>query len=729
MLWNALSLKRYACALSLCVGAFLSAATAQQPEQPALQSDDVVRVSSELVQTDVMVFDKQGKFIENLQREQFELKIDGKAQPISFFERVKAGSINEDAQLAAARGGAQLGAGAEAARVVPLDRGRIVLFYVDDMHLSVENAQRVRLMLLRFIEDEMGQNDEAAIASTSGQIGFLQQLTGDKAVLRAAVNRMQARTIGVRDFERPPMTPIQALAIERYDQDVTNYFVERLLADNPGLPREMALGMVRRRATALLQQSSSLSSATLQTLNSMILSAGEMPGRKLLFFISEGFLIDDQTSNISSSLRRVGDSAARAGVVIYSMDARGLISGTMDAAVDGGIDLSGRLERTNALEITSTQAPLRALAADTGGRALLNTNSLLNVATTAIKETSSYYLLAWRPNEEQQNNKFRKIEVSVVGRPDLVVRVRKGFIEGEEKPTIQKTAGEVRPTAPKVAAEDALLNAIQSRRTLNGLPTTLFVSYADAPETGTYVTISMEVNGTALEYAAGADGTQSAMLDIGGIVFNDQGKLMTSFQNQLSVKPPANTDTPQARRGVSYNFQANLKPGLYQVRVAARDGKSGRTGSAVQWIEIPDLATRRLFMSSLVVGERTAETSAMPKEGETPAERVFLSISRRFSRNSRLRFLTQIYNAAQGTGADRTPDVALQVQIFRDNQPVLTTPLSKIEVKGVQDLARLPYAAEIPLNTIPAGRYRLQVTVIDRIAKTSASQQVTFEIG
>ncbi len=309
------------------------------------------------------------------------------------------------------------------------------------------------------------------------------------------------------------------------------------------------------------------------------------------------------------------------------------------------------------------------------------------------------------------------------------MRVRKGFIEQQEdKPTIQKTAGNTtRGADTKAATEDALLNAIQSRTQLRNLPTVVFVSYADAPQTGTYVTISMETNGSALEYVAGADGKPSATLDVGGIVFNDQGKLVTSFQNQMTVKPPANPEA--AKRGVSYNFQANLKPGLYQVRVAARDSKSGRTGSAVQWIEIPDLATRRLFMSSLIVGERTPSENVEPRKEGEPAERIFLSVSRRFTRNSRLRFLTQIYNAAPGTGSDQSPDVALQVQIFRDNQPILTTPLSKIETKGVQDLKRLPYAAEIPLDTMPAGRYRLQVTVIDRIAKTSASQQLSFEIG
>ncbi|HEX8096427.1 MAG TPA: hypothetical protein VF507_00265, partial [Pyrinomonadaceae bacterium] len=94
----------------LCIAAALLLACAQtsaaqqtQEQQPS-QSDDVVRVTTELVQTDVMVFDKQGRFVEGLQPAQFELRVDGKPQAISFFEMIRAGSLDEDVQLAAARG-------------------------------------------------------------------------------------------------------------------------------------------------------------------------------------------------------------------------------------------------------------------------------------------------------------------------------------------------------------------------------------------------------------------------------------------------------------------------------------------------------------------------------------------------------------------------------------------------------------------------------------------------
>jgi len=118
------------CLLSLCLLASRAAAQTQQP-QPQKPSGDVVRTYTELVQTDVMVFDKQGKFIKDLTKDNFELRIDGKPRPIQAFELITAGS-DEESQLAAARGATTV----NIKRPVPLDRGRIVFFYVDDFHMS-----------------------------------------------------------------------------------------------------------------------------------------------------------------------------------------------------------------------------------------------------------------------------------------------------------------------------------------------------------------------------------------------------------------------------------------------------------------------------------------------------------------------------------------------------------------------------------------------------------------
>src|SRR5882762_2514225 len=100
----------------------------------------------------------------------------------------------------------------------------------------------------------------------------------------------------------------------------------------------------------------------------------------------------------------------------------------------------------------------------------------------------------------------------------------------------------------------------------------------------------MELDSEALSFIP-TNGKQVATIDIGGVIYNDQGKSVASFLNQWRINEAAR------RRDIVYTYQAKLKPGLYQVRVAARDSKSGRTGSAMQWIEIPDLSSRRLILS------------------------------------------------------------------------------------------------------------------------------------
>ncbi len=127
--------------LLICLVAIPSAAFSQT-QTPARDQTEVIRVFTQLIQTDVMVFDKDGNFKDNLRREDFELRIDGKVKPIEFFERVAAGSANEEAQLAAARGSAPSTRAKD--KPVPLDRGRTIFFYIDDLHLDLAGARAAK---------------------------------------------------------------------------------------------------------------------------------------------------------------------------------------------------------------------------------------------------------------------------------------------------------------------------------------------------------------------------------------------------------------------------------------------------------------------------------------------------------------------------------------------------------------------------------------------------------
>ena len=692
---------------------FLSAGIVAGQTPPARdQSPDVIKVYTELVQTDVMVFDKQGRFVKNLKREDFELRVDGKPQPISFFDQVQAGSVNETRQLAAARG-ESLPSGNNTS---PLDRGRTVLFFVDDLHLSATSIEQARRLITQFIERDLGQNDEAEIVTSSGLLGFLQQPTDNQTVLRLATERLNSHSSTVKDLQRPRMSEYQALQIDRGDRDVLAYFVAEMLAENRMMGNVEE--EVHRRASAILHQASSYSTITLSSLEGLIKSCSTIPGRKLLFLISDGFFIDTRNSDTTSRMRLVTSAAARAGVVIYSIDARGLIATLEDASVDRAVDTSGRLSRGGQGEIGASQDVLNAVAQGTGGRALFDRNDLYAAVDNGLRETVGYYLLAWRPQRDSdRSTKFRRLEVSVVGKSDLTVRVRKGFYDLEPDAETKARVITEKPGAEE-AAQTELRKALMSPHSERGLPISIDARYLNSTGNTFALTSSIEIPAELVATAT----TETVQFEVVGAVFNDRGEVGDRFTQRLGRKPSPDESSHE----LSYSHTTKLGPGLYQVRVAVRDLTTGQIGAANRWVEIPDLNKSTLALSSLWLGERQTSVAV---SGTSPSDNlasVPLSISHRFRHGSFLRYVVFIYNAARA--ADGQFDVAAQVIVLREGQPVATTTLKKIPTDNVDHPSRLSYAAELPLENLPAGQYRLRFIVIDRVSKKSATQQARFYI-
>ncbi len=597
--------------------------------------------------------------------------------------------------------------------------------------MSPGSLIRVRKTLHQFIEQQMGQNDQVAITSANGQVGFLQQLTDNKTVLRAAVERLKQSAQQMRDTDSPPMTEMMALAIDLYnDQNVLNYFVEQLVAK--GFTQQPAETLVKSRAKRVLQESYQLTRFALMTLESLTRSSAQLPGRKLVFFISDGFKLNQNESDVQDRIRNITNASAKNGVVIYTLDARGLsVSGfgVADSNDSMGSDPRGESASTilhyTAREVSADQEPLRMIAANTGGRALLNSNSLNKGFTRAIRETSRYYLLAWRPpGGTSGKDKFRELVVRVTGRPELNVQVRRGYYDVAPQPVAKnvKASGES-PAVKKTPAED-LRQAIGSPYPSNALPTQLGLVYVRTPDKGPVMTASIQIARQFMTFNRAED-KQSAVIDLSGVVLNDQGKPVASFKDRLEVAVWFPQYVGQPRRDLVYNFQSPLAPGLYQVRVATRDGKTGRTGSAIEWIEIPDLSKQKLSLGSLILGETPREAVEAAASSEPTA---VVSVDKRFPRSSRLRLLTYIYNAARGANGATPPDVALQVIILRNEQAVLTNPLHKVEPIPGGDPTAIPYAAEVPLSALVPGRYVLQVTAIDHLGKTTVSQTAGFDV-
>ena len=153
----------------------------QKPEQSG-DAQDVIKFETSLVQTDVMVFDKKGRFVEGLKPDQFQLKINNNPREISFFEAIRSGGVSSQP--------AETNAAAQPKSANPLKtdaQRRTVIFFVDDLHLAPDSLSRTRRALLDFIEHRVNDKDLVAITSPSGQVGFLQQFTANKDALRSIV--------------------------------------------------------------------------------------------------------------------------------------------------------------------------------------------------------------------------------------------------------------------------------------------------------------------------------------------------------------------------------------------------------------------------------------------------------------------------------------------------------------------------------------------------------------
>jgi len=557
-------------------------------------TQDVIKFDTSLVQTDVTVFDKQGRFVDGLRPEQFQLKINNTQREISFFERIGSGSSsNERRPIEPDQ--------PNATRTRKPDApGRSVIFFVDDLHLAPDSLARTRKALLQFIERGIGEKDLVAITSPSGQIGFLQQFTSDKEALRSAVARLNYRTNTKLDMDQPPMSEYLALKIREGDEQAITYYIQEIEKQNcyrssPGGPLictvspQSAKQLVLLRAQQIVVQSAPATDDTLRLLEGLMRTAAQVPGRKVVFVISDGFYLNDRKTGSLDRIKKVTDAAGRAGVVIYTLDARGIVGDAIDVTNSSPVDGKGFLTGASIGEISASQDGLNALAADTGGQAFRNTNKPMHEwVEKVMDETSNYYLLAWKPdNEEQKRGKFKSIEISIAGRPDLKVRVRGSYFKSAALPLL--TTKKKRDKDPLKARDDDMRLVIDAPVTQRDIPAEVDLRYAIEPGVATNVIATISIEESALTFDV-VDGKLACDVDIGGILYDDKGKPLNSFVGRLRIfqRGSGGPAATKEKRAI-YRFTTSVPGGLYQVRVGIRDLKSSRSGNAMDWIKVPKL--------------------------------------------------------------------------------------------------------------------------------------------
>ena len=735
-------------------------ATGQQPlspQKPRQNPDEVVRITTNLVQVDAAVTDKKGRPVTDLRAEDFEIYEDGRLQKITNFSFVSVGSsispspATESAGTTSRRS-AEIAAPVPTVRLRPEQVQRTVALVVDDLGLSFESMHFVRGALRKFVDEQMQPGDLVAIIRTGAGVGALQQFTSDKRLLYAAIDRVKWNSRGRAGIAA--FAPIEDSPLDAFNKRPRNDMEPAPI--NPGMKTDPERDM-RERYNDFKDEVFSV--GTLGALNYIIRGLRTLPGRKSVVLLSDTMAIFDSNGqgNLRTiqALRRLTDLANRASVVIYTIDPRGLPPLNLTAA-DNTSALTtlgdGAFVRANSgpalmqslnqktLDLWQSQEGLKYLALETGGFFVTNNNDVSLGIKKALDASKNYYLIGYRPEEstfDPQTGRRRYHEISVkVKQPGLIVRTRTGFfgITNEDAQPVRRTI------------QEQLMAAITTPFASGDIDLRLTSVFLNEPEYGTFMRSLIFVNAKSLTFKEQPDGSYRAAVDVLAMTFDDGGIPVDRRSRTQEIVVPRAEYRAALDRGLTFGINLPVKtPGAFQLRIAVRDAGSGRVGSANQYVEVPNVKKDRLTLSGIYLAERdkahnilaTTNTGGVATNGEDKtgegqiAERDPQSgpAVRRFRSGALVDYGFEIYNARLDKNT-RLPQLQSQVRLFRDNQLVFSGKV--LDLKGQLDSRRLVALGRLPLGAdLPLGDYVLQVVVTDALAKDKnriATQWIDFEI-
>ena len=695
-----------------------------QPEKkkPASSEDDVVRLSTTLVQIDAVVTDKKGRHISNLKVEDFEILEDGRPQKITHFNYVTDKPDSAKPAASENRSGttpspANAGQVSQSARMIAL--------VVDDIGLTFENLAYVRSSLTKFVDSTMQPGDSIAIIRTSSGMGALQQFTSDKRLLHLAIDRIQwkgfSHAYGLfAPAAVDPRAPNMGGDLKNSDPDK---FRENLFAVG-----------------------------TLGALNFVVRGLREFPGRKSVLLFSQNLPIfngsNDKIDRIADALERLIDLANRASVVIYTMDVRGLSSRTLTASesIQSGKETeTGNLLADKQRDYIRSQGGLSYLAQQTGGIFIHDTNDLRAGMERVIEEQNGFYLLGYQPEDgtfqpsddaagkPKKPLPYHKLTVRLK-QSDLVVRSRSGFFA--------LTNDQAR--ASRESAEEQIRAALFSPFVAKDVHLRLTSLFATNPRTGPIVRSLVLIDARDLSFKKepdALDGSLSAEISVVTITYDENGNVIDQVprNDKLSVKPEF-MEKAQAN-GIIYTFDVPIKkPGAYQSRLIVRDNLSGRIGSASQFIEVPDLKKNWLALSGIAITgsdrvpaekEPTGQSASGQRQPMEDSDSNASPAVRQFRPSMNLNYIFEIYNA-QLDKATKQPKLVMQSRLFRDGKEVYASAAVPVNVKSDADFRNIVTGMTMQLaRDQQPGQYALEMTVTDMVAGPkhgTATQWIDFEV-
>lgn len=705
-------------------------------QQPAGQTsgradaDEVVRITTNVVQLDFVVTDKRGNQVTDLKDDDIEVFEDGQPQQITNFSYVSAQppSTTPAASEVVRADKTSLPRAATARRE---NVRRTFAIVVDDLGMSFETIVPARAELRKFVEQQVQPGDLVAIVRTGGGGGTLQQFTTDKRQLFSAIDRLRWNSCSRRGISNT--TPLTQEGLTRGN----------LMEGTRGGNTVPQLDLPYCSGDSIDQ--------TLQSLSAIIGGMRELPGRKSLVIFTDSIPLQKPKPdsgmnpptignsilpNVSyvDPLRKLAELAIRSSVVIYAIDTRGLTALNVSAADDtAGVSSSDISTLTNARvdEMFEGREGTESLAHQTGGFVVKNTNDISLGLGRIMKDLGGYYLVGYRPTSETFNRQYHRISARLRNHPELVVRSRTGFYGVREE--------ESRPKTP--AAADRFALALTSPFSASDLDVQFTPIFTNDAATGSFLRTLLHIDGQGLTYKPDADGWQIADIVLRGVLFGDNGNIIDEHHGSYTVRLRGATLKRAQSKGLDYVFNMPVKkPGAYQFRIAVLDVTSGHIGSAGQLVEIPDLKNRVALSSLVVRGITPTAKSANSSPGQLPAATtVGLSepqdseatpALRRFRQQMLLDYNYVIFNASIDKATGR-PQLRGRTRLFRDGQQVFDNEMP-VEISQQLDRMRGVVRGQLTLgNDLPFGDYVLQITVTDSLApkdRQTTMQWIDFTI-
>jgi VWFA-related protein len=739
-------MKKIFFALTLSV-LFSLSAYAQTPTPPVAE-DDVVKISTSLIQLDVVVTDKNGKLVTDLKPEDFEVTENGERQQITNL------SYLSNQKNAVSDGNLNTVAGSEN-RSMPAvgDVRRTVGIVIDDAGLSAQSINLVKKELVKFISEQIQPNDLVAIIKTSGSVGVLQQFTTDKKKLLGIVESLKYQPLTGSGLS--PFAPINIS------------FAEQILSNMSG-------GELSEKAKAITEQKTNVeflanlnknivvTSGALGVLNSTIGAMSRLPGRKSVLYIAEGVfsLFDSATASsmnnrnakggslgvansgnsssiftesrqLEEKLRGITEIANRATIAVYTLDPRGTVPINFSAAdqMRGGItdrELGGQNEndmtaRNNAFK--ASQLGMKFLSEETSGKAFVNTNDLGKGLRETLDSQNGYYILAYQPDAETfdaEKRRFNKLSVKVK-RPNVNVSYRSGFFN------VAETTEEKSVQTP----ERVFLQKLFSPYKYSDVDLQMTSIFA-ADEQTTTVRSFISIEPKTLQFVDTADGNKTAQFDVVAIAFNADGIPVSQVAKRFDVKVSPKGYEKLLADGIasSLTFVAKTK-GSQQVKVAVRDVNANKIGTVSQTLEVPNFDKESLGLSGILLQNFTAEEWQNLQSGKTQANsqdaamRMQANTARRqFKKGTILSFNYAVYAAPSLRSKSQA-----QFAVFKDGKELFKGAPEELNVTPNGKLQRLNKGGAFLLGTdMAAGKYVLQIMVSGDALREPEIQQIDFEL-